>query len=315
MSAPRDDRRFARLLVLGAAVLWSTGGLGIKHLPRCDALTIAGLRAVVAALIMAAGLTRLVTWPRLKTILRRGRVWAGAASYALMVVCFVLAAKLGTAANAILIQYTAPIYVALVSPALLGEKVTGRDALAIGITLAGMVLFFFGDLSATGKLANVVAIASSLGFAGLPVLLRLEDRARKHDGLPDEPATPLTTMTLGNVLAAAVCLPHTVAAPPSGGAELAVIAALGTFQIAVPYLLYARAVRALPALESSLIASIEPILAPIWVFLSVGERPSGGALVGGALIVCAVTFQATKKRVSPATEGSEPSSPATPKHS
>ncbi len=295
-SASPEERSRARLLVLGAAVLWSTGGLGIKHLPACDALTIAGLRAVVAGLVMAAVVVRLASRERLVAILRRKRVWAGATSYALMVVCFVLAAKLTTAANAILIQYTAPIYVALVSPALLGEKVTLRDALAIVATLAGMVLFFMGDLSGAGRLGNVVAIVSSFGFAGLPVLLRLEDRARRAEGLPDEPATPLATMTLGNAIAAAVCLPHTFAAPPTTLPEVAVIGALGTFQIAIPYLLYARAVRALPALESSLIASIEPILAPIWVFLSIGERPSAGALAGGAIIVAAVTFQAVQKR-------------------
>lgn len=294
-----DERRNARLLVLAAAVMWSTGGLGIKHLPACDALAIAGLRALVAALVMGVALARIASGERLVAMLRRRRVWLGAASYALMVVCFVLAAKLGTAANAILIQYTAPIYVALVSPALLGERVSARDAFAIALTLFGMVLFFFGDLTTERMLGNVVAILSSFGFAGLPVLLRLEDRARRNEGLAPEPATALATMTLGNVVATVVCLPRVVGAPPSSGSELGVIAALGLFQIAIPYLFYARAVRSLPALESSLIASIEPILAPLWVFLSVGEKPSHGALLGGALIVFAVTFQATKRRPPP----------------
>jgi drug/metabolite transporter (DMT)-like permease len=103
-------------------------------------------------------------------------------------------------------------------------------------------------------------------------------------------------MTLGNVIAALVCAPWLLRAPPTEPREWGILFALGAFQIALPYLLYARAVRALPALESSLLASIEPILSPVWVVIATGERPARSALFGGALIVAAVTFQATKPK-------------------
>ncbi len=289
-------RRVARGLVLAAAVLWSGGGAGVKLLGGCEARTIAGYRAVFAALVMGAALLRTRRPAEVLGALRRPRIWGAAASYALMVVCFVIAAKLTTAANAILLQYTAPIYVALVSPALLGERVGPRDLLAVAATVTGMVLFFLGDLSLDGRVGNLVAILSSFGFAGLPVWLRLEDRARRREGLPEDASAPLVAMTLGNLLAALVCAPRMLAAPPTTASAWEVLALLGTLQIAVPYLLYARAVRALPALESSLLASVEPILSPLWVLLATGERPGSSALAGGALIVCAVTFQATAKR-------------------
>lgn len=296
------EKRLARVLVVAAAVLWSGGGVGVKLLGALPATSIAGTRAAFAALVMGLALSRSRTFDEIRATAGRTRVLAAAASYALMVVTFVVAAKLTTAANAILLQYTAPIYVALVSPFLLGERVGRREILAVAATFAGMVLFFFGELSLDGKLGNAVAIASSFGFAGLPVFLRLEDRARARDDLSPDPSAPLVAMTLGNVLAALVCAPWLLRAPPTETREWGILFALGAFQIALPYLLYARAVRALPALESSLLASIEPILSPVWVVLATGERPARSALFGGALIVAAVTFQATKpKAKEPAT--------------
>lgn len=290
----------ARALVVAAAVLWSGGGVGVKLLPGCEARTIAGVRAVFAALVMGAALLATRGARGAVASLRRPRVWGAAVSYAVMVVCFVIAAKLTTAANAILLQYTAPIYVAMVSPALLRERVRPRDLVAVAATLAGMVLFFFGELSLAGMTGNVIAIVSGFGFAGLPVFLRLDELARRREGLADDPSAPLVAMTLGNVLAAVACSSRIAAAPPTTAAEWKVLALLGAFQIGLAYLLYARAVRALPALESSLLASIEPVLAPLWVVLATGERPSRGALLGGALIVGAVTFQAAGKRAAPA---------------
>jgi DME family drug/metabolite transporter len=288
-----ENRARARLFVVVAALLWSTGALGIKTLSTTAAPTIACLRAVFATVVMGIALGSRAPLARIVATARRPRVGLAAVSYAVMVVCFVAAAKLTTGANAILIQYTAPVYVAILSPFLLGERVGRREALAVAATMVGMVLFFMGDLTSEGRLGNVVAVVSSFGFAGLPILLRMDDLARRRDALPEEPLTPLVAMTLGNVVAALVCLPKALPAMPPSKSAWLTIALLGTFQIAVPYLFYASAVRELPALESSLIAAIEPIVSPLWVFLMVGERPSGFALLGGALIVVAVTVQAT----------------------
>ncbi len=306
MSPSREDgagisRRTAIALVLVAAVLWSGGGVGVKLLDGTPALTIAGLRSLFAALPMLIALLARTrsSGENPLPLLRSPRVWGAATSYAVMVVSFVVAAKMTTAANAILLQYTAPIYVALLSWPLLKERVRPRDWLAVGGTVVGMAVFFLDDLSLSGKVGNLVAILSSFGFAGLPLLLRLEDRATLARGKRPGPHGPLLAITLGNAIAALVCLPGVLASPPASTKAWLVILLLGTCQIALPYLLYGMAIRVLDALESSLIASIEPILSPIWVVLATGEKPGRAALVGGAMIVAAVLLQTLGKAPSP----------------
>ncbi len=297
------------LLVAMAAVLWSGGGVGVKVL-HVSAMSIAGYRSAFAAAVMlvAALAGRMLTWDGVRACLRRPLVWAGAVAYAVMVVSFCVAAKKTTAANAIFIQYTAPIYVALLSHPLLGERVRPRDLVATLACVLGMGLFFRGELSAEGKLGNIVAAISSFGFAGLPLAIRREERELSELGRRS-PESPMLAMILGNVIAAAVSSPFMVSDRPAFGSELGVLAALGTLQIALPYLLYGLAVRALSALESSLTAMIEPVLSPMWVLLATGERPSRDALIGGAIILAAVIFRS----VLPAPRPASPSTDHEPK--
>lgn len=292
---PARRARTGALLVLGAAALWSTGGVGVK-IAVAQPLVIAGLRSVFALVFMlgvlAAAMARARVRPgELAPLLRRPLVWGAAVSYALMVVLFVLAVRRTTAANAILLQYAGPIYVALLSGPLLGERVTREDLAFVGACVLGVGLTFGGELGAGRALGNVLAVVSGFGFAGLPLCLRSDQRK-----LAPELAAlaPLFTIAFGNVLAALVALPAIVTHPPEGPAALRtwlVLAALGTLQIGLPYVLYGEAVRRLRALTSSLLAMIEPVLSPIWVVLATGERPSPLALVGGAVIVGAVAAQ------------------------
>ncbi len=171
-------------LVLAAAVLWSTGGLGIKSVHGA-ALSIAGWRGlfalpVLAGLVVARAARAGEGWAR---PLRRPWTRLAAASYAVMVICFVVATRWTTAADAIFIQYTSPVYVALLSWPLLRERVSWRGALACAGVLAGMVLFFGDGLSTTARLGNLVAVASSFGAAGLPLSLRADQIS------PCDPAT------------------------------------------------------------------------------------------------------------------------------
>jgi drug/metabolite transporter, DME family len=300
----RRQRRAGAVLVILAAALWSTGGVGVK-VADAEPLVIAGLRSVFALAFMTVVL--LVTMRRaglragdVGALLRRPLVWAAAASYALMVTMFVLSARKTTAANAIFIQYTGPVYVALLSGKLLGEKVTRRDVVAVGFCVVGMALAFGGELGGGKMSGNLLAILSSFGFAGLPLLLRLDQRALGAHVRGAEQA-PLVAMSLGNAIAALVALPAMIASPPSGPHQartLIVLMLLGTLQIGLPYVLYAMAVRRLRALESSLLATVEPVLAPVWVVLATGETPSTVALAGGAVIVLAVAGQATRPRAS-----------------
>jgi drug/metabolite transporter, DME family len=302
VGAMKSERRLGAILVVAAATLWSTGGVGVK-VAVAEPLVIAGLRSAFAlafmAVVLGVGLRRsgagagVVT-----TLLRRPLVWAAAASYALMVVCFVLAARRTTAANAIFIQYTGPVYVALLGGPLLGERVSRRDLVVVAACLVGMGLTFGGELGGGRAAGNALAVLSSFGFAGLPLLLRLD---QKRLLATEDPAAarvaghaPLVAMSLGNAVAAAVALPAMLAHPVSGETAprtYAVLVALGVLQIGLPYVLYATAVRKLRALESSLLATIEPVLSPVWVVLATGERPSPLAIAGGAIIVLAVAAQ------------------------
>jgi len=204
----------------------------------------------------------------------------GAVAYASTVVLFVIANKLTTAANAILLQYTAPIYVALFSPWFLGERASRRDWLILLVMMGGMVLFFLDDLSLDGYLGNLVALGSGISFAWLTLFLR-----RQKDGFP------LPSLLLGNLLAGLIGLPFMFQSMPSTSSWIGLLL-LGVVQLGLPYILYALALRRVTAVEGILIPMLEPVLNPIWVFLLMGERPSPWAIVGGTVILGAVIFRA-----------------------
>jgi len=283
--------------VLLAAVLWSTGGLGVKSVDM-QPLALAGFRSAFAAPVL--GVFALVLARRhdvpISTLLKRPLVWAAALSYAVMVVSFVIAAKLTTAANAILLQYSGPIYVALLSWPVLRERVRATDIAATVLCFFGMCLFFLDRVSSQGRIGDLVAIVSSFGFAGVPLLMRLEYTRR-----PNEHAAalgPAVAMTLGNLIACACASPAmaSAASSPIGAGGWSAIAFLGVFQIGIAYVLYAAAVNALPALRSTLLATIEPILSPLWVAIVRGEKPTKWAAIGGVVILISVTLQAVVRQ-------------------
>jgi drug/metabolite transporter (DMT)-like permease len=298
--AASAERRCGVVFVLAAAVAWSAGGLGVK-LIDAPALAIAGFRSLFAitvlggALVVHARTTRADLAAALRVLLTNPLVWGAAAGYALMVVCFVLAAKLTTAANAILLQYTAPIYVALLSWPLLRERLRVWDWVAVAGTILGMTLFFADKVSSTsGQLGNLVAVASSFGFASLPLQLRFAQHRLEGEGARGVRLVamlPLVATLLGNVIAVLVCVPWMVSHPPHTAVAWGILVSLGTLQLGLAYVLYGAGVRRLRAVESTLLCTLEPILNPIWVFLGTGERPSASAITGGAIIVLAVTAQ------------------------
>jgi drug/metabolite transporter (DMT)-like permease len=304
-SAPGEGHAKGALLVVAAATLWSTGGVGVK-VAVAEPLVIAGLRSAFAlafmCVVLAIGLRKSGAGASaVVVLLRRPLVWAAAAAYALMVVCFVLAARRTTAANAIFIQYTGPVYVALLGGPMLGERVTRRDLVLVAASIVGMALTFGAELGGGRAVGNVLAIFSSFGFAGLPLLLRLDQKRLLAGAGGDDVVVaraaahaPLVAMSLGNAIAALVALPAILAHPVSGDTAARtylVLIALGFFQIGLPYVLYATAVRHLRALQSSLLATIEPVLSPVWVVLATGETPAPLAIAGGAVIVLAVAAQ------------------------
>lgn len=274
MTAPATSAhsRAVGLLVV-ASLCWSIGGLLIKAIPWSP-LAVAGMRGLIAGvllLILNRGLR--VTGSRIQ--------WIGAIAYALCTVTFCIATKLTTAANAILLQYTAPVWVALLGAWLLGERTTRFDWFTIAIVLAGMGLFFADGLELANVIGNSVAILSGLCFACMTIALR-----RQKDG------SPVESVILGNLLAFLIGLPWIIDAPALAPVGWAALLTLGIVQLGFSYWLYARAIRHVSALEAVLIPVIEPILNPIWVLLALGERPTPLALVGGVLVLSAVTWRA-----------------------
>lgn len=266
---PGSQRARALSLLLVSALLWSSGGLLIKSV-HWSAPGISAGRSLIAAATIALcyrGALRF-TWSPWQL--------AAAASYAGTTLLFVLANKLTTAANAILLQYTAPVFIALASPWVLGERIRRSDWLVIALTLAGMALFFRDSLSPEGMLGNVVAILSGVTFAGLAISMR-----KQKDG------SPVESIVLGNLLGAAIALPF-VRGPVPALESWLLLAALGVFQLGLSYIAYSRAMKHATAIDAGLVPMIEPILNPIWVLLLVGERPGPNALAGGAVVFGAV---------------------------
>jgi len=255
------------------ALLWSSGGLLLKSV-HWHPLAVGGGRGLIAAVVMMAYLRRIRFSITPLTL-------GAALAYTATTLLFASATKLTTAANAVLLQYTAPVYIALLGSWLLGERTTRSDWLTIFVVLGGMVLFFFDQLSASGLLGNLLAIASGVAFAAMTLLLRKQ-----------KDASPVDSIVLGNLLAGIIGLPFMLTAPRPDPLSVAALVAVGIFQLGLSYLLYASAIKRITALEAVLIPVIEPILNPVWVMLALGERPGPNALLGGAIVLAAVTVRA-----------------------
>jgi len=267
--ANKSLRAKAILALIFCAALWSTGGILIK-LVNLNPLAIAGSRSLVAALVI------LLITGKPKFTFSKGQI-ASALAYTGTVVLFVSANKFTTSANAILLQYTAPIYAAIFGYIILKEKVSKVDILTIGIVIAGMTLFFIDDLAGGNLLGNIIAILSGVTFALQAVLLRKQ-----------QDSSPAASLILGNIFTAIIGLPFLFVQTPTQ-TDIWVLIVMGVFQLGLAYTLYSFAIKHVTALEAILIPVIEPILNPLWVFLFVGEFPGKWTVVGGAIVILAVT--------------------------
>ncbi|MGI8820516.1 MAG: DMT family transporter [Chthoniobacterales bacterium] len=261
-------RFFPPLLLLLAALLWSLGGVLIKSIDW-PPMAVAGGRSAIAIPLLLACMGR----PRFTF---SGPQIGGAIGYALTVVLFVFATRMTTAANAIFLQYTAPIYVALIGRWYLDERALRIDWLVIAVALGGIALFFLDRLSVAGFWGNIVALGSGLAFASVAIFLRKE-----------KAGSPVTSIILGNILVALAGAPFMFQAPLAAG-DAGRLLILGTLQLGLPYVLYAIAIKDVTALEATLIPLLEPVLNPTWVMLMLGERPGPWAILGGFLVLAAV---------------------------
>ncbi len=260
--------------MLGAAILWSTGGLFIKA-TDLSAIELSFGRSLLAAITIAIftrreglGINRISA---ITSIL-----------YAALLILFVLATKLTTAANAIFLQYTAPVYVLILEPLFYKEQFRRRDFVTVAACVGGMSLFFVGKLRPQDVRGNLFALASGVCFALFFLLLR-------HSKARD--VNRASSAIYGNLIVVLVCAPAFLAAARRGisAGDVGRIAYLGIVQIGFAYLLFTLAMaRGVRSLDAGIIGYIEPVLNPIWVFLFIGEQPSGWAIVGGAIIIASV---------------------------
>lgn len=275
------------LFVLFAALLWSTGGLFIKW-TKLSGLELSFYRSFFAVITVAI-VTR-------KEGFGLNRITAlASALYAVLLVLFVLATKQTTAANAIFLQYTAPVYLLILEPILYKERFRFRDLITVVICVGGMALFFVGQLRPQDVSGNLLALASGLCFALYFLLLR-HSKARA--------VNRASSVIYGNLMAVVLLAPIGIAVLPMiDKRDWFCVLYLGIVQLGLAYILFTTAMaRGVRSLDAGIVGYIEPVLNPVWVFLVLGERPSQWALIGGTVIIAAVlvhtVMEARHKRLA-----------------
>lgn len=264
------------LLLAVAAILWSFGGLLIK-LVDVSPMGVSSARSLVAACALILLTRRIPRAVKPSTIL-------GAFLYAGTVTTFVIANRYTTAANAIILQYAAPVYVAILSGVVLREPVTPRDWLAVALIILGLIVFFADGLSVGNNVGNAMGVISGIFFASMVVSLR---------GMKDR--HPADAIIIGNLLAAVLGAPWLFDGHWNASSCLGVLL-LGSIQLGVSYFLYTRAIAMVTALQAVLIPVVEPLLNPLWVYLWMGEKPTGAAMVGAMIVLATVLWRAISQR-------------------
>lgn len=267
------------------ALLWSTGGFLIK-LVDWNPLAIAGVRSLIGAVTICAVLRRFPSFcvrQKSGTVDREAtfNLWAGAVCYALTLLLFVAATKMTTAANAVLLQYTNPVWVILFGPVLLNEKNRKSDYLAVAGVMAGMLLFFSGGLSGGSFSGNILAVLSGITDGFMSIFMR-----RQKNGHPED------SFTLSHFITLAVSLPFWFVSPHLSAQSVLCLFLLGIFQIGIPSILYAMGISRVRALSAGLISMLEPLMNPVWVLLAVHEVPSGTTIAGGMIILGSIVLRA-----------------------
>lgn len=304
-------------------MLFSTGGAAIKT-GAFSAMQVASVRSGIAAATLLLWSRGRARWRGLHRAhlhttaqacaagtpaLRDGVLWSRPAAgtalvYAATLVLFVGATKLTTAASAIFLQSTAPLYVALLGPFLLGERLRPRDVGFLAAVAAGLALCTAGGVQSSVTAPDPVTgnvLGAICGMTWALTLIGFRRAERAQEG------AAVSAVIAGNLLAFAVGLPALASLPAATAAEWATLGYLGVFQIGVAYILLTGAVGELPALHVSLLLLLEPVLNPVWAWLVRGEAPGGWALVGGAIILGASAAQMISDARTPegATKGTK----------
>ncbi len=261
------------LAVLAAGLLWSTGGIFIK-LVSFNAIQISFFRSFFAALVFLIIFKKEIFYANLFTFIN-------AIFYSGILILFVIATKMTTAANAIFLQYTAPIYVLIFEPLVNKTKYEKINVITIFFCFIGMVLFFVGKLSAGDVRGNVLALLSGVAFAAF--LLGMRKNKKEYQ---------FSSIFYGNILVGILCFNSIFDISNFTVPNFLMVSYLGIFQIGLAYAIFSYGLKRVYAIEASLISMIEPVLNPVWVFFGYGEVPSFMAIVGGIVIITAISIRA-----------------------
>lgn len=267
----KENKAIIEMLV--SAALWSTAGIFIKLLPW-NGFAVAGLRSLIAGLTMAA----YMLIKKYRYALNRRTLVSGIFT-ACVYTCFAVSNKLTTAANAIVLQFTSPVFLVVFSALFLKQRIRRADIAVVVMTLLGIALFFLDQLKPGYLLGNLVAIGAGMFMAGMFMTVgEMEGEER------------FSAIVTGQFLTFLAGLPFIVITRPAftPGAALSILA-LGVFQLGISYILYVKASRYCPPLACCLLGAVEPLLNPVWVFLFDGERPGFFALIGSVVVVASVT--------------------------
>lgn len=275
----QTSRKVSILCLVIASILWSTGGLLIKWVDW-NPIAIAGIRSGISSLVMI-GFWFVLT----KKLPKRPDkfVMFGAINYVILVMLFVSANKLTTSANAILLQFTAPIWAMILGAIFFKVKFDKKDILTVVVVFGGMILFFIGDIDGGGLLGNILAVISGISMALMIITLK---KVTNHK--------PLEVVIWGNIFTFIVAMPF-YSGIVLTSANITGILLLGVFQLGISYIFFTKGIENVTVLEGILIPVIEPLLNPIWVFMGTGEKPSQYALIGGVIVLAAVLYHSTSE--------------------
>ena len=260
--------------MLVCATLWSIAGIFIKLIPW-NGFAISGFRSLVAGTVIA--IFMLIT--RRRFVFSRKTLLAGVLS-ACVYTCFVCSNKLTTAANAIVLQFTCPVFIVVFTALIQKTRIRRQDMLVVIFTLLGIALCFLDQLRPGYMLGNLVAVAAGMFMAGMFMAVGDLEADQRYSGV-----------LIGQALTFLIGLPFIIATRPvfTMTATLSILA-LGIFQLGISYILYVKSSKYCPPLACCLLSAVEPMLNPVWVAIFDGERPGLLALIGAVVVVVSVTL-------------------------
>lgn len=260
--------------MLICATLWSIAGIFIKLLPW-SGFAVASLRSLIAGLTMAVYMRA----KHISLVINRKTLLAGFFA-GMTFICFVVSNKLTTAANAIVLQFTSPVFVLIYSALFFKQNIKGSDVITVICTLLGVGLCFLDGMKSGFFIGNLISVMAGMFMAGMYVSIGNVEGNEK-----------ISAAFIGQLFTAVVTMPWVfITKPEFTKTTIVCILILGVFQLGISYILYTESSKYCPPLACCLLGVIEPLLNPVWVMIFDGEKPGVIAFIGGIIVISTVTI-------------------------